>query len=60
MCIATKGVDCRAIAKMNHEAQFEHVIKMNEDAFVKTVNVGRIEGGKETGRPPAKWVHRVN
>lgn len=45
---------------MNHDGLLELVIKINEDAFVKRVNIGRIEGGGDRERALGKWIHGVN
>lgn len=37
-----------------------YVTRRNEDDFVKTVNEGRVEGEGIKGRPPVKWINRVD
>lgn len=45
---------------MNCDGLLELVIKINEDAFVKRVNIGRIEGGGDRERAPGKRMHGIN
>ncbi len=54
MSAAAVGMDCRA-----HLRWYGHVMSMNERDFTKMVYESRIEGRGVRGRPPVKWINRV-
>jgi len=39
---------------------FGLVVRMNENEFVKRVYKSKIEGPSVRGRPPVKWINRVD
>ncbi len=62
MGVTVKGVECGVVewVKCGALRRFGHVMRMEENAFVKSVYEGRIEGGGVRGRPPVKWINKVS
>ncbi len=57
MAVTVKGVDCGVVEWVRW---FGHVMRMQENEFVKRVYEGGIDGGGVKGRPPVKWINRVS
>ncbi len=55
------GMDCRVVewVKRNTLRWYGHVMRMNECDFMKKVYESTIEGRGVRGRPPMKWINRV-
>ncbi len=55
------GMDCRVVewVKQSTLRWCGHVMRMNECDFTKRVYESTIEGRGVRGRPPVKWINRV-
>ncbi len=61
MSEAAVGMDCGVVewVKRSTLRWYGHVMRMNECAFTKRVFESTIEGRGVVGRPPVKWINRV-
>ncbi len=55
------GMNCGVVEWVKRSALrwYGHVMRMNECAFTKRVYESTIEGRGVRGRPPIKWINRV-
>ncbi len=61
MSEAAVGMDCGVVewVKRSTLRWYGHVMRMNECAFTKRVYESTTEGRGVRGRPPVKWINRV-